>query len=117
MKRSGPGAEGLAKDGARALGTPRGGWGSCLQNPRRLGPKGWWGWSLRRPSPVTGPADRPGEGRRARAGGASGPGAFQRIGLLAQAPAPPLLPRFRPRLEREQQSPPSSSAGVRPASR
>ena len=110
MKRRGPGAEGLA----RALGTPRGGWGSCLQSPRRLGPKGWWGWSLRRPSPVTGAVDRPGEGRRARAGGASGPGAFQRIGLLAQAAAPPLRPRFRPRLERERQSSPSSTTGVCP---
>lgn len=68
MKRSGPGAEGLAKDGARALGTPRGGWGSCLQSPRRLGPKGWWGWSLRRPSPVTGPADRRGKGAGLRLG-------------------------------------------------
>lgn len=117
MKRRGPGGRGSRQGRCPGARDPVGRVGLLPTESPALRTQGPVGWSLRRSSPVTEPRDRPGEGRRARAGGASGPGAFQRIGLLAQAPAPPLQPRFRPRLEREQQSPPSCSAGVCPVSR
>lgn len=59
--------------------------------PGCLGPMGWWRWGLLgQPARRQDPLGRPGEGRWPRVGGASGPGAFLRIRLLAQAAAPPL---------------------------
>lgn len=67
MKRRGPGAEVLAKDGPGVLRTPRGWMGLLRTVPRRLGPKGWWGWNLWRPSPG-GRTPRVGRGKGAGLG-------------------------------------------------
>lgn len=63
---------------------------------------------------VAGPSGEARKGRQPRAGGMSGPSAFLGIRLLG-LPLLPLLPSFRPRLEQDGQSTPSSSAGVSPA--
>lgn len=106
MKRRGSWGRGSCQGWSRRAQITAGLDGASADSPPALRTQGLVGVELAETVPGwQNPAGGPGEGRRARAAGASGPGAFLRIGLLAQAAAPPLLSRLRPRLEQE---PPSS---------